>query len=80
MAPIYEIRAIRYAHLERTASHSFIGGDQHDGPMPLDYHPWSITSLAIAAEALAMGVKAGVDPVAMLDVLNASSQALAILD
>jgi len=30
-------------------------------------------SLAIAAEALAMGVKAGVDPAAMLDVLNASS-------
>ena len=33
----------------------------------------SAASLAIAAEALAMGVKAGVDPVAMLDVLNASS-------
>ena len=33
----------------------------------------SATSLAIAAEALAMGVKAGVDPVAMLEVLNASS-------
>jgi 3-hydroxyisobutyrate dehydrogenase-like beta-hydroxyacid dehydrogenase len=30
-------------------------------------------SLAIAAEALVMGVKAGVDPAAMLDVLNASS-------
>jgi 3-hydroxyisobutyrate dehydrogenase-like beta-hydroxyacid dehydrogenase len=33
----------------------------------------SATSLAIAAEALAMGVKAGVDPAAMLEVLNASS-------
>jgi 3-hydroxyisobutyrate dehydrogenase len=33
----------------------------------------SAASLAIAAEALAMGVKAGVDPAAMLDVLNASS-------
>jgi 3-hydroxyisobutyrate dehydrogenase-like beta-hydroxyacid dehydrogenase len=33
----------------------------------------SAASLAIAAEALAMGVKAGVDPVAMLEVLNASS-------
>jgi 3-hydroxyisobutyrate dehydrogenase-like beta-hydroxyacid dehydrogenase len=33
----------------------------------------SAASLAIAAEALVMGVKAGVDPAAMLDVLNASS-------
>jgi len=33
----------------------------------------SAASLAIAAEALAMGVKAGVNPAAMLDVLNASS-------
>jgi 3-hydroxyisobutyrate dehydrogenase-like beta-hydroxyacid dehydrogenase len=33
----------------------------------------SAASLAIAAEALAMGVKAGVDPATMLDVLNASS-------
>jgi 3-hydroxyisobutyrate dehydrogenase-like beta-hydroxyacid dehydrogenase len=33
----------------------------------------SAESLAIAAEALAMGVKAGVDPAAMLAVLNASS-------
>jgi 3-hydroxyisobutyrate dehydrogenase-like beta-hydroxyacid dehydrogenase len=33
----------------------------------------SAASLAIAAEALAMGVKAGVDPAVMLEVLNASS-------
>jgi len=33
----------------------------------------SAASLAIAAEAMAMGVKAGVDPAAMLDILNASS-------
>jgi 3-hydroxyisobutyrate dehydrogenase-like beta-hydroxyacid dehydrogenase len=33
----------------------------------------SAASLAIAAEAMAMGVKAGVDPAVMLEVLNASS-------
>jgi 3-hydroxyisobutyrate dehydrogenase-like beta-hydroxyacid dehydrogenase len=33
----------------------------------------SAASLAIASEALAMGVKAGVDPAVMLEVLNASS-------
>jgi glyoxylase-like metal-dependent hydrolase (beta-lactamase superfamily II) len=42
MAPNYEICAIRYAHLERSASHNFIGGDEHDGPMPLDYYVWTI--------------------------------------
>jgi len=42
MAPYYEICAIRYAHLERTARHNFIDGDEHDGPMPLDYYVWSI--------------------------------------
>jgi 3-hydroxyisobutyrate dehydrogenase-like beta-hydroxyacid dehydrogenase len=33
----------------------------------------SATSLAIASEAMAMGVKAGLDPAVMLEVLNASS-------
>src|SRR5512137_2836626 len=42
MEPVYEICAVRYAHLERTASHNFIGGDEHDGPMPLDYYVWTI--------------------------------------
>ena len=43
MEPVYEICAVRYAHLHRTASHNFIGGDEHDGPMPLDYYVWTIT-------------------------------------
>jgi glyoxylase-like metal-dependent hydrolase (beta-lactamase superfamily II) len=42
MDPVYEICAVRYAHLERTARHNFIGGDVHDGPMPLDYYVWTI--------------------------------------
>jgi len=42
MAPNYEICAVRYAHLQRTARHNFIGGDEHDGPMPLDYYVWTI--------------------------------------
>lgn len=39
---MYEITAIRYGHLDRTASHNFIGGDPHDAPMPLDYYVWAI--------------------------------------
>jgi len=38
----YEIYAVRYAHLERTAAFNFLGGDVHDGPMPLDYFVWVI--------------------------------------
>ncbi|MEN9704399.1 MAG: N-acyl homoserine lactonase, partial [Pseudomonadota bacterium] len=42
MLSVYEIHAIRYGHLDRTATHNFIGGDLHDGPMPLDYFVWLI--------------------------------------
>ena len=38
----YKIYAVRYAHLERTARFNFLGGDVHDGPMPLDYFVWAI--------------------------------------
>jgi glyoxylase-like metal-dependent hydrolase (beta-lactamase superfamily II) len=39
----YEIYAIRYAHNPNAKrSNNFIGGDPHDGPMPLDYFVWAI--------------------------------------
>jgi glyoxylase-like metal-dependent hydrolase (beta-lactamase superfamily II) len=38
----YEVYAIKYAHHARRASENFIGGDPHDGPMPLDYFVWLI--------------------------------------
>lgn len=41
-ARTWELYAVRYAHLERTARHNFIDGDPHDGPMPLDYYVWAI--------------------------------------
>lgn len=41
-APQYELYAIKYAHHARRASENFIGGDPHDGPMPLDYFVWLI--------------------------------------
>ncbi|MGA7985474.1 MAG: N-acyl homoserine lactonase family protein [Burkholderiales bacterium] len=40
--PVYEVYAIKYAHHERNASANFIGGDSHDGPMPLDYFVWLV--------------------------------------
>jgi glyoxylase-like metal-dependent hydrolase (beta-lactamase superfamily II) len=44
MPSTYEVLAIRYAHLERTARHNFLGGDEHDRPMPLDYYVWAIVN------------------------------------
>ncbi|HZM34727.1 MAG TPA: N-acyl homoserine lactonase family protein [Burkholderiales bacterium] len=40
--PRYEVYAIKYAHHARRAAENFIGGDPHDGPMPLDYFVWLI--------------------------------------
>jgi len=42
MSAAYEIYAIKYAHHARTASQNFLGGDPHDGPMPLDYFVWLV--------------------------------------
>jgi glyoxylase-like metal-dependent hydrolase (beta-lactamase superfamily II) len=40
--PLYEVYAVKYAHHARRASENFIGGDPHDGPMPLDYFVWLV--------------------------------------
>lgn len=36
----YELFAIRYATRAATRSANFVGGDPHDGPMPMDYFVW----------------------------------------
>lgn len=38
----YEVYAIKYGRHERNASANFLGGDPHDGPMPLDYFVWLV--------------------------------------
>jgi glyoxylase-like metal-dependent hydrolase (beta-lactamase superfamily II) len=38
----YEIYAIRYAAREASRRDHFIGGDPHDGPMPMDYFTWMV--------------------------------------
>ncbi len=40
--PEYEVFALRYAHRQANRSDHFIGGDPHDGPMPMDYFIWLI--------------------------------------
>lgn len=36
----YELFAIRYAHHVSKRSAVFLGGDPHDGPLPMDYFVW----------------------------------------
>ena len=38
--PEYEVFALRYATREAQRRDHFIGGDPHDGPMPMDYFVW----------------------------------------
>ncbi len=38
--PDYEVFAIRYARRDAKRADHFIGGDPHDGPMPMDYFVW----------------------------------------
>ncbi|MGE0680537.1 MAG: N-acyl homoserine lactonase family protein [Candidatus Binatia bacterium] len=40
--PEYKIFAIRYATRDARRSDHFIGGDSHDGPMPMDYFTWVV--------------------------------------
>ena len=40
--PEYEVFALRYATREARRAEHFIGGDPHDGPMPMDYFVWLI--------------------------------------
>jgi glyoxylase-like metal-dependent hydrolase (beta-lactamase superfamily II) len=61
---VYEVYAVKYAHHERRASENFIGGDPHDGPMPLDYFVWLVRGegrelLVDTGFSAAMAVKRG---------------------
>ena len=38
----YEVFAVRYAHREASRAENFVGGDPHDGPMPMDYFVWAV--------------------------------------
>ena len=38
--PTYEVYAVKYGEHDRNAASNFLGGDPHDGPMPMDYFVW----------------------------------------
>lgn len=57
MSDRYEVLALKYARNDRPASHNFIGGDQHDLSMPIDYYVWVIRN-----EARTVVVDSGFNP------------------
>ncbi|ARP89915.1 MBL fold hydrolase [Bordetella genomosp. 9] len=40
--PAYEVFALRYARMPRQRRDNFLGGDPHDGSMPMDFFVWLI--------------------------------------
>lgn len=40
--PHYEVYAVRYARMPRQRRDNFLGGDPHDGDMPMDFFVWLI--------------------------------------
>lgn len=38
----YEVFAVKYATREASRRNHFIGGDEHDGPMAMDYYVWVV--------------------------------------
>jgi glyoxylase-like metal-dependent hydrolase (beta-lactamase superfamily II) len=40
--PEYKIYALKYATRDARRADHFIGGDPHDGPMPMDYFTWVV--------------------------------------
>lgn len=57
MSDTYEIYAIRYGRSQRKRSESFLGGDVHDGPMPMAYYVWLVRN-----DAHTVVVDTGFDP------------------
>ena len=42
MSDSYALYAVKYGHHPRKSAENFIGGDDHDTDMPLDYFVWAI--------------------------------------
>jgi len=40
----YEVYAVKYAERDARRSEHFLGGDPHDGPMPMDYFVWAVVA------------------------------------
>lgn len=76
--PQYEVYALRYATRPAMRAANFVGGDAHDGPMPMDYYLWVIRN---AQRLLVVDTGFGADMAAKRHrtLLRTPVQALALL-
>lgn len=79
MTPAYELYAIKYAHHERRASQNFLGGDPHDGPMPMDYFVWLVRGAGIEL-VVDTGFNAATAARRQRQLLRPVDRALALMD
>ncbi|TAN48661.1 MAG: N-acyl homoserine lactonase family protein [Betaproteobacteria bacterium] len=79
MTPAYEVYAIKYAHHERRASQNFLGGDPHDGPMPMDYFIWLVRGGGVEL-VVDTGFNAATAARRQRQLLRPVDRALALLD
>ena len=42
----FRVYAVKYAEKDGRRSEHFLGGDPHDGPMPMDYFVWAVVGPA----------------------------------
>lgn len=80
---MYEVYALKYAHHARRASENFIGGaiggDAHDGPMPLDYFVWLVRGGGVEL-VVDTGFSAAMARKRGRDHLRCPSEALRLMD
>jgi glyoxylase-like metal-dependent hydrolase (beta-lactamase superfamily II) len=75
----HAVYAIRYAHHARRASENFIGGDPHDGPMPLDYFVWAIVDARGKAWVVDTGFDAATGAARRREVLRDPAEGLRLV-
>jgi glyoxylase-like metal-dependent hydrolase (beta-lactamase superfamily II) len=75
---IYEVYAVRYARVDRLAGENFLGGDPHNGSMPMDFFVWAVKS-SRRTLVIDMGFDAGVAARRKRDFLRCPTEGLRLL-
>ncbi|MGE8637604.1 MAG: N-acyl homoserine lactonase family protein [Achromobacter sp.] len=77
--PQYEVYAVRYARMPRQRRDNFLGGDPHDGDMPMDFFVWLIRG-ADRVVLVDTGFNAETARARKRELIHCPIQALALLE
>lgn len=75
----YKIFAVKYGFHERRASANFIGGDEHDGPMPIVFYVWVVVG-ATRSFVVDTGFRPEVAQVRQRNITRPVQEGLRLLD